>query len=152
VHHFDGAAGETEGHGPQGALTRPVGDLVERGTGVILAACSVPTSHYPEEVTQAYSAYCMAPFFPSWLGSGTSRRACFIGGGVPGLPATRPGVCIGAAGVEAVEERNAAVPARYGNSAVAVLAAHKVNSGRLVMAWTHLAAPLRRQTLSSIAC
>ena len=29
MHHFDGAAGEAEGHGPEGALTRPVGDLVE---------------------------------------------------------------------------------------------------------------------------
>src|SRR5690242_5384641 len=31
VHHFDGTAGKTEGHGPEGALTRPVGDLVEGG-------------------------------------------------------------------------------------------------------------------------
>jgi len=29
VHHFDGAAGEAEGHGPEGALAGPVGDLVE---------------------------------------------------------------------------------------------------------------------------
>ena len=28
VHHFDGAAGEAEGHGPEGGLARPVGDLV----------------------------------------------------------------------------------------------------------------------------
>ena len=28
VHHFDGAAGEAEGHGPEGALAGPVGDLV----------------------------------------------------------------------------------------------------------------------------
>ena len=29
VHHFYGAAGEAEGHGPEGALTGPIGDLVE---------------------------------------------------------------------------------------------------------------------------
>ena len=29
VHHLDGAAGEAEGHGPEGALAGPVGDLVE---------------------------------------------------------------------------------------------------------------------------
>lgn len=29
VHHLDGTAGETEGHGPEGALAGPVGDLVE---------------------------------------------------------------------------------------------------------------------------
>jgi len=29
MHHFDGAAGEAEGHGPEGALTGPIGDLIE---------------------------------------------------------------------------------------------------------------------------
>lgn len=29
VHHFDGAAGETEGHGPEGPLAGPIGDLVD---------------------------------------------------------------------------------------------------------------------------
>jgi hypothetical protein len=29
VHHLDGTAGETESHGPEGALTGPVGDLVK---------------------------------------------------------------------------------------------------------------------------
>lgn len=29
VHHFDGAAGEAEGHGPKGGLAAPVDDLVE---------------------------------------------------------------------------------------------------------------------------
>jgi hypothetical protein len=33
VHHFDGAAGEAEGHGPEGALAGPVGDLVEGCAG-----------------------------------------------------------------------------------------------------------------------
>jgi len=32
VHHLDGAAGETEGHGPEGALAGPVCDLVEGGS------------------------------------------------------------------------------------------------------------------------
>lgn len=31
VHHFDGAAGEAKGHGPERGLTGPVGDDVERG-------------------------------------------------------------------------------------------------------------------------
>jgi hypothetical protein len=31
VHHLDGAAGETERHGPERALSRPVGNLVECG-------------------------------------------------------------------------------------------------------------------------
>jgi hypothetical protein len=31
VHHLDGTAGKTKGHGPQRTLSRPVGDLVERG-------------------------------------------------------------------------------------------------------------------------
>ena len=29
MHHFDGAAGEAEGHGPEGGLAGPVGDLIE---------------------------------------------------------------------------------------------------------------------------
>ena len=29
MHHFDGATGESEGHGPEGALTGPVGYLIE---------------------------------------------------------------------------------------------------------------------------
>ena len=29
MHHFDGTAGEAERHGPEGALTAPVGDYVE---------------------------------------------------------------------------------------------------------------------------
>lgn len=34
VHHFDGAAGQAEGHGPEGRLPRPVGDDIERGPGL----------------------------------------------------------------------------------------------------------------------
>ena len=33
VHHLDSAAGEAEGHGPEGALAGPVGDLVEGRSG-----------------------------------------------------------------------------------------------------------------------
>lgn len=33
VHHFHGAARETEGHGPEGALAGPVRDDIERGPG-----------------------------------------------------------------------------------------------------------------------
>jgi hypothetical protein len=29
VHHFDGAAGQAKGHGPQRRLTRPVGNDIE---------------------------------------------------------------------------------------------------------------------------
>ena len=29
MHHFDGAAGQSEGHGPQGGLARPVGYLIQ---------------------------------------------------------------------------------------------------------------------------
>jgi hypothetical protein len=36
VHHFDGAASQSESHGPQGGLAGPVSDLVERGAGRLL--------------------------------------------------------------------------------------------------------------------
>ena len=39
VHHLDGAAGESEGHGPQGALAGPVGDLVHCGSGIFEHSC-----------------------------------------------------------------------------------------------------------------
>jgi hypothetical protein len=38
MHHFNGAAGKTEGHGPEGALSSPVGYLVEGGEGVLHGA------------------------------------------------------------------------------------------------------------------
>ena len=75
-----------------------------------------------------YKAYCTTPRFPSWLGNGTSRRANFIGGGVPGAPATRPGFCIGAALFDEVDDRKAALPARYGMSAAAGFTIHAVSS------------------------
>ena len=34
MHHFDGAAGESEGHGPEGTLTGPVGYLIEGCSGL----------------------------------------------------------------------------------------------------------------------
>ena len=33
MHHFDGAAGQSKGHGPEGALTGPVGYLVQSCSG-----------------------------------------------------------------------------------------------------------------------
>lgn len=72
----------------------------------------------------------MAPFFPSWLGSGTSRRACFIGGGAPGLPSIVAGLLIVVALLEELEERKAALPARKGNRAVVGLAGQKLAPGR----------------------
>jgi hypothetical protein len=63
---------------------------------------------------RTYKAYCMAPFFPSWLGNGTSRRifpvtlftgVCIVGfpgtpcGEYPGLPAL-----LGTAGVAGFED------------------------------------------------
>jgi hypothetical protein len=83
----------------------------------------------PFHVDVTYSAYCIAPFLPSWLGNGTSRRAIFIGGGVPGLPGIVAGDFIVVALSEELEDRKAALPARNGSSAVAGLAVHFVSSG-----------------------
>lgn len=132
MHHLDGAACETKGHGPKGALTRPVGYLIQCS-----AIIRVSSSGSPRQIRRrqdiyisrkkrgsTYSAYCIAPFLPSWLGNGTSRRACFIGGGVPGFPGTIAG---DAALSEELEERKAVLPARNGNSAVAGLAVRNVS-------------------------
>jgi hypothetical protein len=32
MHHFDGTAGKTEGHRPEGRLASPVGDCIKCGT------------------------------------------------------------------------------------------------------------------------
>lgn len=52
----------------------------------------------------------MAPFLPSWLGSGTSIR-CFLttlmGGGVEGFPVTSPGLDRAVAGLALVLEMKA---------------------------------------------
>ena len=69
MHHFDGAAGEAEGHGPEGALTGPVGYLVECRSGYGVRGF---LGWEGEEGT--YNAYCITPFLPSCDGSGTSRR------------------------------------------------------------------------------
>jgi hypothetical protein len=59
VHHLDGAAGEAKGHRPEGALTGPVGDLVEGG-----AVPHVSSSRLTSMIVAclAYSAYWIAPF------------------------------------------------------------------------------------------
>lgn len=84
---------------------------------------------------KTYSAYCMAPFLPSWLGNGTSRRACFMGGGVPGLPTTVAGLFIAVALLEELEERKAALPARKGSRAVVGLAVQKLAPGDGQLLW-----------------
>jgi hypothetical protein len=96
-----------------------------------------------------YNAYCIAPFFPSWLGNGTSRRAIFIGGGVPGLPGMVAGVFMVVALSAELEERNAALPARKAINAVAGLAIRIVSSAAMtgfLAAATNLAGPLRPQS------
>ena len=47
MHHFDGAAGEPEGHGPEGALTGPVGYLVEGCSWVVVSGglCLIEPNH-----------------------------------------------------------------------------------------------------------
>ncbi|KAI6752635.1 hypothetical protein HG530_013387 [Fusarium avenaceum] len=39
MHHFDGTAGQTEGHRPEGGLTSPVGDGIKCGTGKLKLTC-----------------------------------------------------------------------------------------------------------------
>ena len=123
VHHLDGAAGEAESHGPEGALARPVGDLVEGCAGAVHQCSARICLH----IFLTYSAYCMAPCFPSWLGNGTSWCGFpvidFIEGGVPDWPATRPGFCVaGSAPLEEEEEMKAALAARKGWRAAVGLA------------------------------
>jgi len=98
-----------------------------------------------------YSAYCIAPFLPSWLGSGTSRRiAAFIGGGVPGLP----DIVAGDARSDELEDRKAVLPARKGSNAVAGFAVQRLAAGKGIAeaAATDLAEPLRSQSLLSRTC
>jgi hypothetical protein len=61
VHHFYGAAGEAEGHGPEGALASPVGDLIEGGAVVEEMSIGFKVG----KVRVSYSAYCMTPCLPS---------------------------------------------------------------------------------------
>lgn len=44
VHHLDGATGESEGHGPEGTLTGPIGDLIQRRSGESRSALNVSSS------------------------------------------------------------------------------------------------------------
>jgi hypothetical protein len=44
MHHFDGAAGQSEGHRPEGTLTGPVGYLIECCSGV---GSQLPSSPHP---------------------------------------------------------------------------------------------------------
>ena len=52
VHHLDGAAGKTEGHGPERALAGPVGDLVEGGPTHGISPCrhSISRQHFSHAV------------------------------------------------------------------------------------------------------
>ena len=45
VHHFHGAASQTEGHGPEGALTRPVGYDIKCGPAVQQSATVLPLTN-----------------------------------------------------------------------------------------------------------
>jgi hypothetical protein len=92
---------------------------------VVLFACQ---SYVPFNVfsgcSPTYSAYCAKPFFPSWLGSGTSRRSFLTGRGAPGPCEMRPGVCVTCPALLDEElEIQAAGAARNGRSAVMGLAA-----------------------------
>jgi hypothetical protein len=70
MHHLHGTACKTEGHGPQRALTSPVGNLIESGPRWMSA--EVHGVYIGNEAT--HKAYCIAPSFFSWLGKGTSVR------------------------------------------------------------------------------
>lgn len=98
-------------------------------SSVVLPKYQFLTSPYPPLCALTYSAYCMTPLVPSWLGNGTCVGIpLFIGGGVPGLPLTKPGLCItGSAGFEEVEEMKAAFIARKGMIAVVGLAMRAVS-------------------------
>lgn len=120
MHHLNSATSETESHGPKGALTSPICDLVH--------CCSVADGiskapNIDSQVGMTYKAYCIAPSFFSWLGRGTSLR---------GLPVTLSGgpsafwdgvTCVVAA-FDDVEEMNADGPARKARRAVVGLAMH----------------------------
>jgi len=56
-----------------------------------------------------------------------------MGGGVPGLPATKPGFCIGVALFEDVDDMKATLPARNGSKAVVGLARRAIEAADLVV-------------------
>lgn len=74
-----------------------------------------------------YSAYCITPFVPSWLGNGTSLCSfpviVFIEGGGGGFVLTMPGLPIaGSAGFELEDDMKAALATLKGWRAVMGLA------------------------------
>ena len=48
VHHFDGAAGETKGHGPERGLTGPVSHDIERGSVILSVSNACLSTNFPE--------------------------------------------------------------------------------------------------------
>lgn len=128
MHHFDGAAGKTEGHRPEGALACPIGYLIERcpGRGVsipspIRSATTTISAAHPaprvvpqkKQLGRTYNAYCMTPFFPSWLGNGTSRLGLpvTLSGGPPAFPRTS---CAWTALADFADDEEIAATDRYG--------------------------------------
>lgn len=71
MHHLDGTAGETEGHGPKRGLTGPVGDNVERGPTPMLAML---VANVGPGWILSYRAYWITFFAFSSLGRGISLR------------------------------------------------------------------------------
>jgi hypothetical protein len=88
VHHLDGAAGQAEGHGPEGGLAGPVGHDVEGcavSGEVLVWDCTIQSTvegslgagreREREREREPYSAYWTRPLVGSWLASGTSLRS-----------------------------------------------------------------------------
>lgn len=91
MHHFDGAAGETEGHGPEGGLAAPVDDLIEgcAEVGENVSSCDhnretgraeegLLSLSFLRDRGSTYSAYCMTPFLGSWLVRGKSLGSTLV--------------------------------------------------------------------------
>jgi hypothetical protein len=78
-------------------------------------------------------------------------RPAFIGGGVPGFPATRPGLCCAPAFAkfEDVEDRYATLPARNGISAVEGLAIHNCEFALLDSGSVAVAGHLPRRAIEA---
>lgn len=129
MHHFHSAAGESEGHGPEWSLTSPIGHLIEGGPVNLLSAIALDCASPPLQfltksfqmpansiyvtVEGTYKAYCITPFFPSWLGKGTSLLGFPVT--LSGRPSSLDRIA-GVAGFEA-EEEMAAIDL-YGSNAV----------------------------------
>lgn len=65
MHHLDGAARETESHGPERSLTGPVGDLVQGGPVYMSISSSLNHIAILNGSGFTYSAYCITPCLPS---------------------------------------------------------------------------------------